>query len=327
MRQILVTGSAGRIGRRVVDALLARGDLVTGFDLRASGISHGSYREVVGSFGDDDAVEQATRGAAAVVHLGAFMSWLPADAARVHTTNVDGTYRLLAAAAAADAPRFVFASTGEVYPEVRAKTDPIDETHPREPISAYGLSKLLGEEMVAFFARTRGLATTILRFAHTQEARELLDPESFFSGPRFYLRAKIRQQRAFGNAAALSVLEPLDDGRERLLVQCSEAGVPYRMMIADARDMADGVVAALDSEAAIGGTLNLGPDAPVDFDRAVALLAAATRLPVVRAHLPGPPVHYTTSNARARAVLGFRPRWTFAAMVDDACRTPTSASR
>jgi UDP-glucose 4-epimerase len=38
----------------------------------------------------------------------------------------------------------------------------------------------------------------------------------------------------------------------------------------------------------------------------------------VRVNLPGPAVDYATSNARARELLGFRPRWTFAEMVTDA---------
>ena len=90
------------------------------------------------------------------------------------------------------------------------------------------------------------------------------------------------------------------------------------MMIADARDIADGVLQALDSERAAGETMNLGPDAPIRFDDAAALLADATGLPVVRVAMPGPPVDYATSNARAKDLLGFRPRWTFAAMVADA---------
>jgi UDP-glucose 4-epimerase len=208
---------------------------------------------------------------------------------------------------------------------VRPLYVPIDEKHPREPVSTYGLSKLLTEETALFFQRTQGLPVTILRFAHTQDAAELLDPDSFFSGPRFYLQAKIRQLRAFNSTRALEVLEPLDNGAEKLLVQRGEDGVPYRMMIADSRDIADGVLLALDSPKAVGETLNLGPDEATDFEAAVERLRKATSLPVVRANLPGPPVRYTTSNAKARELLGFRPKWTFDAMVDDALAI--SASR
>ena len=315
---VLVTGSAGRVGRRVVALLRARGDTVTGFDLNSLGRDDPGYREVQGAFDDAAAVARAIGGAEAVLHLGAFMSWLPADAAKVHAANATGTFLLLRAASAANVKRFVLASTGEVYPEVRPRYLPVDEGHPREPLSVYGLTKLLAEEMTAFHQRAHGLPFTILRFSHTQDATELLDPASFFSGPRFYLRGKIRQQREFGNARTLAVLEPLDDGTEKLLVQCGDDGTPYRMAIADARDIADGVVLALDAPRAQNATMYLGPDESTALDEAVALLHAKTGLPVVRAHLPGPAVSYATSNARARELLGFRPRWTFAAMVDDA---------
>ena len=316
--RVLVTGSAGRVGRRVVDLLLARGDAVTGFDLRRLGREHRAYAEVMGDLGDGEAIAKAIAGADAVLHLGAFMSWLAADAGRVYEANASATFKLLQAAANANVTRFVLASTGEVYPEVRARYLPIDEDHPRAPVSVYGLSKLVAEDMVAFFHRTRGLPFVVLRLSHTQDADELLDPASFFSGPRFYLRAKIRQQREFGNAGALAVLEPLDDGTDKHLLQCGEDGIPYRMMIADARDIAAGVVLALDSQRAVNAKMNLGPDDATSFDSAVSLLQARTRLPSVRANLPGPPVRYETSNARAREILGFRPQYTFARMVEDA---------
>lgn len=315
---VLVTGSAGRVGRRVVQLLRARGDSVTGFDLHPLGLDDPSYREVIGAFEDRAAVDRAMKDADAVLHLGAYMSWLPAHAAKVYEANATGTFHLLAAAAAAKVRRFVLASTGEVFPEVRPRYLPVDEGHPCEPVSVYGLSKRVAEEMVAFFHRTQGLPFVVLRFSHTQDAQELVDPGSFFSGPRFFLKSKIRQQREFGNARALAVLEPLDDGSDKLLVQCAEDGTPYRMMFADARDIADGVVLALDAPRAENATMALGPDDATSFDDAVALLQKATGLPVVRARMPGAAVNYTTTNARARELLGFRPRWNFAAMVADA---------
>ena len=270
------------------------------------------YREVIGAFDDPAAVARAIEGAEVVLHLGAFMSWLPADAGRVYAANATGTFHLLAAAAAAKVRRFVLASTGEVYPEVRPRYLPLDESHPREPTSVYGLSeaarrgndRVLPPHAGAAVRRSCGFRT---RRTHANS----LDPASFFSGPRFFLRSKIRQQREFGNARSLAVLEPLDDGTEKLLVQCGEDGTPYRMMIADARDIADGVVLAIDAPRAQNATIFLGPDEATPLDAAVALLAGRTRLPVVRANMPGPAVNYTTSNARARELLGFRPRWTF----------------
>jgi UDP-glucose 4-epimerase len=108
-------------------------------------------------------------------------------------------------------------------------------------------------------------------------------------------------------------------GFDRVSLPRDDIGYRDRIMIADARDIADGVL-ALDSGRAVGQTMNLGPDAPVRFDEAASLLATATGLPIVRVNLPGPTVDYATSNARARELLGFRPRWTFAEMVADARR-------
>ena len=61
------------------------------------------------------------------LHLGAFMSWAPADRDRMFAVNVEGTRRLLDAASAAGVRRFVFASSGEVYPENRPEFLPVTE--------------------------------------------------------------------------------------------------------------------------------------------------------------------------------------------------------
>ncbi|MGQ3254126.1 NAD-dependent epimerase/dehydratase family protein, partial [Agrobacterium sp.] len=103
---ILVTGSAGRVGRAVVAALRAQGRPVRGFDLRPSGTGG---EEVVGSLEDPQALSEAIKGVSAVLHLGAFMSWAPADRDRMFAVNVEGTRRLLDAASAAGVRRFVFA--------------------------------------------------------------------------------------------------------------------------------------------------------------------------------------------------------------------------
>ncbi|HEV7327535.1 MAG TPA: NAD(P)-dependent oxidoreductase [Bosea sp. (in: a-proteobacteria)] len=320
MSTILITGSAGRVGSRVARQLLDAGHRVTGFDLRASGIDHPAYREVLGGFDDRAAAAEAVQGAEAILHLGAFMSWLPADRERLFTANVEGTRVLLEEAAAVKPKRLVFASSGEVYPENVPDYQPIDEDHPLKPRSPYGLSKLLGEEIVRFFERTSGTPATILRFSHTQDASELLDPGSFFSGPRFFLQPKIRQQEGFGNAAAVAALRAIDDGREALVLSRNEAGRPFRMHITDTRDMVAGILLALSDERAAGRTYNLGATAPVDFALALPLMAQLTGLPLKTIDLPGAGVFYETSNARIRTELGYEPQWTFERMIGEAAQ-------
>jgi UDP-glucose 4-epimerase len=316
--QILVSGGSGRIGRLVVAELLQRGDAVVSLDLQPCGRTERDFREVLGRFDDPAAVEAATTGAGAVLHLGALMSWVRADVPKVYAANVTGTFNVLQAALKFGVRKLVFASSGEVYPETKPVYLPLDESHPTRPTSAYGLSKLLGEEMVEFHQRVHGLPSVILRFSHTQDARELLDPGSFFSGPRFYLRARIRQQEAFGNTKVVEALRPLDDGTEKLLVSRGEDGTVFRMPIADSRDICAGVLQALDSDRAVGQVMNLGPDEAVSFDHAVAVLHKVTGLPVVEARLPIPAVDYVTSRSRARETLDYRTRWSFEDMVADA---------
>src|SRR5262245_16097112 len=105
---VLVTGSAGRIGRAAVRELKARGPRVRGFD-RAP--SPGADESVVGDITDADAVRRAVAGVGAVVHLAA----TPDDddfLTRLLPNNIVGVYQVLEAARAAGVRRLVLASSG-----------------------------------------------------------------------------------------------------------------------------------------------------------------------------------------------------------------------
>ncbi|MQW02529.1 NAD-dependent epimerase/dehydratase family protein [Sinorhizobium meliloti] len=316
--KVLVTGSAGRVGAFVVRRLIAGGHQVRGFDLRSAGIEDGGFDEVIGAFDDREAAIRACEGTDAVLHLGAFMSWLASDRDKLFRANVEGTRIVLEAAAAAKVGRFVFASSGEVYPENKPEFQPITEDHPKKPLSPYGLTKLLGEELVTFQGRVSSMETVILRFSHTQNASELLDPESFFSGPRFFLRPKIKQQENFGNKAAADLLRAADPGRPALVLTRNEEGRPFRMHITDTRDMAQGVLLALTHQKAAGGIFNLGATEPVDFAEILPVMAQKTGLPLMTVDLPGAGVWYHTSNQRIRETLGFEPDWPIMRMLDEA---------
>mgnify|MGYP003624477284 FL=1 len=318
MKTILVTGSSGRIGSAVVEALLAKDLAVRGFDLRASGRTCGHYDEVTGSLDDARAVENAVSGVDAVLHLGAFMSWAPQDKANMFSANVEGTRLLADAASAAGARRFVFASSGEVYPENAPLSLPVTEDHPLNANSPYGLTKLLGEEIVRFHQRAGKMETVILRFSHTQDASELLDESSFFSGPRFFLQPRIKQQENFGNHAVAEILRKLDRGEPAHILARNENGRPYQMHITDTRDMVQGVLLALEHEAAAGQVFNLGATDPVDFEALLAQMADITGLPIITADLPGQGVYYQTSNEKIRRVLGYQPVWAIERMVTEA---------
>lgn len=317
---ILVTGSSGRVGRKVVAALLDQGRTVRGFDLIHSGRDDAQFTEVVGSLDDPAAVAFATEGLTYVLHLGAFMSWAQEDRGAMFRSNVEGTRLLLDASASAGVRRFVFASSGEVYPESAPERLPLTEDHPLQPNSPYGLTKLLGEELVRFHMRQGRMETVILRFSHTQDAAELLDEDSFFSGPRFFLRPRIRQQERAGNTAIAELLRAADPGHSAHILARNATGRPFRMHITDTRDMVPGILLALDHPAASGGTFNLGATEPVDFADLLPRMAAITGLPLVTLDLPGLGVYYHTSNRLIRDRLGYETEWTIDRMLDEAAR-------
>ncbi|MES0883890.1 NAD-dependent epimerase/dehydratase family protein [Roseibium sp. SCP14] len=321
--KILVTGSSGRIGSRAVERLLARGDRVRGLDMRASGRQAEGYEEIVAEPGDVSRAEQAVAGVDAVLHLGAFMSWSPSDRATMFAANVEGTRILLDAAADGGVKRFVFASSGEVYPENRPEFLPVTENHPCHSNTTYGLTKMLGEELVRFHQRTGSFETVILRFSHTQDASELLEEESFFSGPRFFLRQRVAQQRNFGNHAVADLLAAADPGIPAHILARNENGRPFQMHITDTRDMIQGVELALDASEAAGDIFNLGATDPVDFTTLLEKMSKITGYPVVTVDLPGAGVYYETSNEKIRQELGFKPEWTIDRMLTEAAEART----
>lgn len=318
--RILVSGAAGRVGSRAVDALLASGHQVRGFDIRATGKTAPGYDEKTGALQNAADVKDAVGGVQAVLHLGAFMSWVPSERGAMFEANVEGTRVLLDAAAGAGVKRFVFASSGEVYPENAPSFLPITEDHPCQANSPYGLTKLLGEELVKFHHRIGSFETVILRFSHTQDAAELLDEGSFFSGPRFFLRQRIEQQRKMGNHAIADILTAADPGRPAHILACNQDGRPFQMHITDTRDMIQGLKLALDLPQAVGKVYNLGATVPVDFKDALERMSAITGYPVVAVDLPGAGVYYETSNEKIRTELGFQPEWTICRMLEEAAQ-------
>ena len=319
---VLVTGSEGRIGRQATDRLLNGGHAVRGFDMHEPTGRRDDHEVVTGDLRDPDTVDRALRGMDAVIHLAAMMSWQPQDAGKLFAANVDGTFNLLQAAGRNPVAHFVFASSGEVYPELAPAYQPIDEDHPTRPTSTYGLTKLIGEEMVKHYGRSTGRSFTITRFSHTQAAEELLDPTSFFSGPRFYVRAKLRQLASLPTSPAvvesIRRLEEIAQPGESHYIGCAPDGTPYKMGIGDARDLAQGVVLALEHPASRDETFNIGPSQSVSFDQLVPRLAEATGLPVATVRLETTPYAYETSIAKARDVLGYRPEHDVYAMIAEA---------
>ncbi|KAJ6513422.1 hypothetical protein C8R45DRAFT_963622 [Mycena sanguinolenta] len=152
--KIAITGSNGRVGRRVVLGALARGYHVVGID--HSALATADDRDLGTSFTflqtdlrDYDETLKALEGCEAVIHLAAYPN--PGDyKVVVHNSNVVISWNILRAAAELGINRIAQASSVNAINLVYSQQPkfeffPIDETHPTLPDEPYGLSKVILE--------------------------------------------------------------------------------------------------------------------------------------------------------------------------------------
>ena len=170
---VLVTGGAGFIGSHIVDALLPDND-VRILDNFSTGVRERppeAATVIEGDVRDTEAVEQAMDGVDIVFHQAAIVSVDKSveDPATSNDVNLDGTLAVLEAARTEDA-RVVFASSAAIYGTPESL--PVDEGHPKEPLSPYGLEKLTADHYCRLYAELYGLPTVALRYFNVYGPRQ-----------------------------------------------------------------------------------------------------------------------------------------------------------
>jgi nucleoside-diphosphate-sugar epimerase len=179
-RKVMVTGGAGFVGSHLCDALVELGAEVICLDDLSAGktanVGHlegrPNFRFVQGDVCDaSEKMDRLFEGLDTVFHNAASKKNICLiDPHRDLEVNAGGALNLLQKAKEHGVRKFVHASTGSVYGEPRIF--PTDETHPFEPVSYYGVSKLAGERYVDVFHKLYGLDTTILRYFHVYGPRQ-----------------------------------------------------------------------------------------------------------------------------------------------------------
>jgi nucleoside-diphosphate-sugar epimerase len=292
--KVLVTGSAGHLGEALARVLRARGHDVVGLDILDS-----PETTVVGSVADRDVVRACLDGVGAVLH--------PATLHKPHVgshgrqdfvdTNVTGTLTLLEESVAADVGGFVFTSTTSAFgraltPDANGPAAWITEDVVPIPRNVYGVTKTAAENLAELVHRDHGLPVVVLRTSR------------FFPEPDD--RDEVREAYADANVKATEYL--------------------YRRV--DLADVVDAHLLAMDRAPAIGfGRFIVSattPFTPADLPE------LHRDAPAVVARLfPDQPAEYARRgwhvfgeidrvyvNARAREVLGWRPRYDFRHVLD-----------
>ena len=189
--KVLVTGGSGNVGRYVVDELLDAGHEVSILDLKSP--HHTDLTLHQGSILNLDMCRLACTDTDAVVHLAAIPHPLSDPPERVMHVNTMGTWNVHQAAVEAGVRRVVQASSDSTYGYVFRRNEipidslPIDETYPQRPQDAYGLSKVVGEQIARAFSGGHGLETVALRICwvwfpdHAESYRKLTrEPDAWW---------------------------------------------------------------------------------------------------------------------------------------------------
>jgi len=290
--KVVVTGHNGYIGAVMVDVLAKAGHEVTGLDtFFYETCTFGNDRRSVPAIRKDirEVTPDDLRGFDAIVHLAA-LSNDPLGCLSDDTTldiNHRASVRLAEAAKAAGVPRYVFASSCSLY-GAAAPEDLLDERAAFNPITAYGLSKVLVEQDVAKLADDR-FTPTFMRNA-----------TAYGASPR--LRADIVVNNFVGVAYTTG----------QLLIQSD--GTPWRPLV-HIEDISRAVLAVLEApkELVHNQSFNVGSSTENYQIRDVADIVqrVVPGCTIKYADGAGPDTRcYRVSCDKITRVLGFKTTWT-----------------
>jgi UDP-glucose 4-epimerase len=167
MSRVLVIGGAGYIGAHVAHDLISSGyevrildDFSNGLESRVAGIQDIHRADVL----DRKAVFAAVKGVDSVIHLAAkkAVGESVENPLKYYDNNVGGTLNLLAAMSVEGVKKIVFSSTAAVY--APNDKDSISEDEPTIPLSPYGATKLLSEEIITAVGRAEHFSSISLRY-------------------------------------------------------------------------------------------------------------------------------------------------------------------
>ena len=283
----VVTGGAGFIGTNLVRRLLEDGHEVTVLDNYAAGKKPERFQlgaeYVEGDIRDVEVLDRVFCAIDGIFHLAALprVTFSVEHPWETHDVNVNGTKRVLMAAARHGVKRVIFASSASTY----GGSDGTlfrENTAVKKPISPYGLHKYIGEHYCRMFPSLYGLETVSLVFFNVYGP--YFDPDGAYA----LVVGKFLQQ--IKNGEKLTIC---GDGK-------------YYRDYTHAHDIVRANILAMQSAAVGKGEIfNIGYGSP----RTVLELAELLHHPYVFVpERPGDPRFSGADNTKAKRVLGWEPR-------------------
>jgi nucleoside-diphosphate-sugar epimerase len=310
MKRLLVTGAAGKVGTHAINRIL-EADEWKGASVRA--LCHNRVlapRERLeiarGSIADRDVVREAMQGVTHVLHC-ATCKETPGE---IIDVTVKGLFWLLEECRAS--PSFkqiiVIGGDGAVGHFFYAHPAPVTEQqkHTAYP-GCYALSKVLEEVLLEQYYVQYDLTGCCLRAPWIMEKDDFKYSLSFgedvFGGPRW--RDLVGAERADAYVKSGTVPLMLDPD-----------GQPVKRNFVHVSDLIQAVLLAFDNPKARRQTFNICMDEPVDYGAVAAYLRATRGLPAVEIKTPFRSTWL--DNTKAKFLLGWRPQYDLAKLIDEA---------
>jgi UDP-glucose 4-epimerase len=309
-KYILVTGATGKVGRNFIQRVLDSSDYAD-ISIRAlchnRSLSAGNRLDVVqGNIADRALVRKAIDGVTHVVHC-ATCKETPDD---VIDVTVKGLFWLLEECRASPTFRQFILIGGDCAVGHFFYSHGVPVTEQQKPTAypgCYALSKVLEEAMLEQYFVQYNLNGCCLRAPWIMEEDDFRYSLSFgedvFGGPRW--RDLVGTARADEYVRLGTVPVMLDqDGR------------PVKRNFVHVSDLVDAILLALDHSNARSQTFNVCMDEPVDYREVAEHLHKTKGLPCLEVQTP----YWSTwlDNAKAKFLLGWRPKFDYKRMIDEA---------
>ena len=307
--KVLVTGGAGYIGAHVSELLQENGYSVRIFDDFSNGLERRvkNFKDIFkGNITDREAVVKSMEGMDAVIHLAAkkAVGESVSNPLKYYTNNVGGTMNVLAAMSLKKVNKLVFSSSAAVYSP--SEKDAIEESDPTDPLSPYGATKLLSEQLISKVGQAEGFSTISLRYFNVVGSKKV----EFGDNSRDNLVPKVFAAFKEGKSPEIYGADyPTKDGtciRDYIHVQ----------------DLAEAHLVALKQlDTKVDGVYNVGSGTGYSvkeiFDQLEESMAVKLN-PVISARRPGDSPKLIASIKKIEKDLGWRPKATLKEMIDSA---------